>query len=57
MRLLIGTALGIALCAVFPELPTTVQSWINTAASEVAVATDPSTLERAESALTDWRNQ
>jgi len=56
MRILIGMALGILVCAVAPSVPQELKAWINYTAGEIAVATDPSTLERAESALTDWRN-
>ena len=57
MKLLAGVAIGVALCAVFPELPYSVKDWINQAAQSVANATDPTFTERAEEALTDWRNQ
>ena len=56
MRMLIGVGLGIALCAFVPDVPLKLKAWINYTASEIAVATDPSFKERAESALTDWRN-
>ena len=56
MRILIGVALGIGLCAVFPELPRTAQSWINTAADTVADQTAPSLPESTARALDEWRN-
>ena len=57
MRILIGVALGIGLCAVFPELPRTAQSWINTAADTVADQTAPSLPESTARALDEWRSQ
>jgi len=57
MKMLAGVALGILLCAVFPDLPYSVKDWINELAQTVADATDPTFTERAEEALTDWRNQ
>ena len=57
MKFAIGVLLGIALCAVFPELPKRTQGWINELAHTAAEATDPTLVQSAEDALTDWRAQ
>ena len=57
MRFLIGLALGIVLCGVFPDVPRATQSWINELAHTAAEATEPSLPETVGEALTDWRNK
>jgi len=57
MRFLAGMILGILLCGVFPELPRTTQSWINELAQTLADSTDPTLVQSAEDALTNWREQ
>lgn len=57
MRFLLGVALGVAVCAVFPQLPQATQRVINDLAHTAAEATDPSVWESTEQALTDWRSQ
>lgn len=57
MRFLAGIVLGIVLCGVFPELPRATQAWINDLARTVADSTDPTLIESAEEALTNWRAQ
>lgn len=61
MKLLIGIAIGIALCSVFPDQMQDLGNWtrntIHEVAHSVASTTEPTVTERVIEPLTDWRNK
>ena len=56
MKLLVGIAIGIGMCSIWPELPQQVALQLHTVAQSLADHTRPDLVDQGLEAWTDWRN-